>query len=272
MSRVAKRIEKFSSQVLYFLILPCFLFFFTIIYHPFEIQDSLDMGSDKFSFNITIITCIVLVSLVISRLIFYFVKRRMTLNYFWYTIWCILEMVAASFFVALYLWLMFKTEVPYFQLLIESIQDLSLVLIFPYLIITLSLIILDYRDDNQKSSSHYDDSVSHIRFCDANGNQKLVLTLNSILYVAAQENYIRIFYINDDKVVSYILRNTMKKLEEGGLPKQLVRCHRSYFVNTRRVKLLKKEKEGVLFAELDAPQPIKIPVTITYYDTVAQLL
>lgn len=268
---IPQRLQKFSSQVLYFLIVPSFLFFFAIVYRPFDIQHTLSMGRELFAFNVTIITSIVFVALVISRVILYYTKRLIILNYFWYTIWCMVEMIVTSFFVALFLWLMFKMEVPYFHLLTESIKALFLISMYPYFVITLSLIIMDYRKDKNSKETPTFDASTHIRFCDMNGSEKLVIAIDSLLYISAQENYVRIYYLEDGKVTSYLLRNTMKKLEEKGLSKQIVRCHRSYFVNTSRVKLLKKEREGVVFAEIDAPQPIKIPVTNTYYDALAQI-
>ena len=146
MDQISAKLKSFSTQVLYFLVAPCFVFFFTIVYKPFDLSGVLDMGRDLFPFNVTILTCIVLTSLFISRLIFYLVRDKIKFNYFRYTIWCLIEIVCAALFVALFVWLMLRRSVPYFEIMKESVQDTFLILIIPYLIITLSVIIMDKRE------------------------------------------------------------------------------------------------------------------------------
>ena len=51
-----------------------------------------------------------------------------------------------------------------------------------------------------------------------------------------------------------------------------MRCQRSYFVNPAHVKVLWKDKEGFIFADLDVPDLPSIPVSKQYYDTIAALL
>ena len=48
--------------------------------------------------------------------------------------------------------------------------------------------------------------------------------------------------------------------------------HRSYLINPVHVKVLRKDKEGVVYAELDAPEVQHIPVTKRYYASVSSLL
>jgi phosphotriesterase-related protein len=42
--------------------------------------------------------------------------------------------------------------------------------------------------------------------------------------------------------------------------------------DTERVKLLKKEREGYFFVELDSPEPIKLPVSKRYYESLTMML
>ena len=48
---------------------------------------------------------------------------------------------------------------------------------------------------------------------------------------------------------------------------QLVRCHRSFIVNLDKVKVLRKNKGGIVM-ELDAENTPDIPVSNTYYERV----
>ena len=71
---------------------------------------------------------------------------------------------------------------------------------------------------------------------------------------------------------NYLLRSSMKSIEELCLTGGLVRCHRSFYLNPRRVKALRKEREGQIVAQLDVVGAREIPVTKRYYDAVAEQL
>jgi DNA-binding LytR/AlgR family response regulator len=47
------------------------------------------------------------------------------------------------------------------------------------------------------------------------------------------------------------------------------RCHRSYLVNFGRVKVMRREKDG-LYLELDAQGVMDIPVSKTFQDKVGE--
>jgi hypothetical protein len=277
MDHISGKLKGFSTQVLYFLAVPCFAFFFAIVYKPFDLAGILDMERDLFAFNVTILTCIILVSLFISRLIFYLVRDKIRFNYFRYTVWCLAEIVGSALFVALFVWLMLKGQKPYFEVMKESVQDIFLILIIPYLVVTLAVVLKDKSEilhtveSNASKDSHFD-PATHIRFFDSNNNQKLLLTTSSVLYIGAQENYVRIYYENDGKVSSYLLRNAMKNIEEHCLSNGLVRCHRSYFINASRISVLKKDKDGVIYAELESSSPVKVPVSKKYYESLTMML
>ena len=64
----------------------------------------------------------------------------------------------------------------------------------------------------------------------------------------------------------------MKAIDEICQENGLVRCHRSYYINPSFVQVLRKDKEGVIFAEMDSRGMVRIPVSKTYYDRLAELL
>ena len=64
----------------------------------------------------------------------------------------------------------------------------------------------------------------------------------------------------------------MKSIDELCQDNGLVRCHRSYFVNPAYVKVLRKEKEGVIYAEMETKDIVHVPVSKRYYDRLAELL
>ena len=79
-------------------------------------------------------------------------------------------------------------------------------------------------------------------------------------------------YIENDRPRTYVLRNSMKAIDELCQDHGLIRCQRSFYVNPVHVKVLRKEKDGVMYAELDAPDVQNIPVTKRYYEILAERL
>ena len=215
----------------------------------------------------TIITTIILVSIVLTRLLFYFLPLK--LNYSLYSVWCIGEIIFISFFAALYLYLVMHKPMPYFDVLASSLQYLFFTLIYPYVIIALSLRVNDYH---VKLSNPETYSPNRMRFYDSQHNLKLVLMPESLLYIAAEENYVTIYYVEREKVREYVLRSSMKALEELCQENGLVRCHRSYYINPTHVKVLRKDKDGIMYAELNADGVRQIPVSKTYYARLSEML
>jgi TolB-like protein len=63
--------------------------------------------------------------------------------------------------------------------------------------------------------------------------EELQIDLNKLLFIEAQENYSRIVWLEKDTVREKILRATLKHMEDQLRDDQIVRCHRSYMINTR---------------------------------------
>ncbi len=264
MSKVSKIFRRFNPQLLHMIVLPTFFFAFMIVYRPFNTMEF--FGGEWFAVHIVISACIVLVGTILMRLLYYYLPLR--LNYTLYIFWCLLEVVFNSFFVALYAWLIAQRPAHYFEYYFTSFQYLSTVLIFPYAILALSqrLYELVNMPDTETASQ------SRMRFYDNKHNLKMVLLPEAFLYIVAEENYVNIFYSENDKLRRYVLRSSMKALDELCQDHGMVRCHRSYYVNPKHVKVLRKDKEGVIFAELESSEMIRIPVSKRYYNRLSEML
>ena len=264
MANVSKIFGRFVPQVLHMIVLPIFFFIFMLVYRPFGVSEYL--GSEWFAVHLTMYSCILLLSVVVTRIAYYYL--RMQLNYILYACWCLGEAVVASLFSALYLWLVIYPDVPYLEVVSTSFKFLAMVLAIPYTIIALAMVIYEHRNTAQTS----EDSLKRIRFYDSKHNLKIVLTPDSILYIAAEINYVTITYTDNGKEKDYTLRASMKSIDEICQENGLVRCHRSYYINPSYVKVLRKDKEGVIFAEMESKNNIRIPVSKTYYNHLAELL
>lgn len=69
--------------------------------------------------------------------------------------------------------------------------------------------------------------------------------VNDLIYVTSANNYVKVYYFENDKVVYSILRITMKKVEDALLPyPNFFRCHRAYLINLYRVKEVTGNAQG----------------------------
>ena len=266
MSNLPAAFRRFVPQLLHMVIMPIFFFGFLLLYRPIDAQNLL--GNTYFGVHITLLSCVVLVCTIMVRLLYYFLPMK--LNYSLYIFWCLGEMIYMSFFVALYIWLVLHKNTAYLEILTASFQLIFMTLIIPYVIVALSLRIHEYHEKSMIANEPL--SQKRIRFYDQKHNLKLVVTPSDLIYISSDENYINIYYNENGKLRNYVLRSSMKAIEEVCIESGLVRCHRSYLINPVHVKVLRKDQEGVVYAELDAPEVQHIPVTKRYYASVSSLL
>ncbi len=250
------------------LAIPVFFLAFCLVYNPASLSSFLDMGSGLYSFNLSILFAILIVSLALLRSLFSLVGPSKGFSLAQYILWCLGECMFASLFVSLFLTLMQKDGASFFSVLLSrGIPLVYLTLIYPYALLTLSYFLADGR---QKASAPAQDN-SLIRFFDYSKKPKLLIAVSAVLYIQSEENYVNIWYMDNGRAVKYNLRSSMSALEENCERHGLVRCQRSYIINPEHVTILRKENSWI-FADLDIEGMPSIPVSRRYYDKLANLL
>ena len=107
-----------------------------------------------------------------------------------------------------------------------------------------------------------------ITLFDNSGTLKLSLNPENLYYIESDDNYIKVWYTDSKgELKQYMLRCRLKTVEESFKGSALVRCHRKYVVNIKKVSMLRKESEGYVL-DLDNESIPPISVTKTYTDTV----
>ena len=176
------------------------------------------------------------------------------------------RIISMAAFYAVFVKFILKDERYFTEIFKVSIKNTSLVLLLPYSILSLyfswlfkskQLEELSYKDKIADSSKKM------IPFYDEKGTLRFSILLEDILYLEAADNYVTIYYIDNDKITKYLIRNSLKNLEQRLQPRNIMRCHRSYMVNFEKVKIMRKEKGG-LFLELDTDYKFSLPVSRTY--------
>lgn len=262
MTELPQIFRRFSTQLWYVLLSTAFFFFFLMVYQPFGAAHALDMGRDWFILNALLMTSIVLVTLSIMRLIYYFISGAICRNWWSYTGWTTLEMVVLTYFLALYLYLMGGRSVPYFNQVAACLQYTFLTLVYPYFGISAVCTLVGLPESRSLERDI-------IRFADANRQVKIVLQKDAILYIRADENFVQIHYLDGGKVKRFALRSTMQALAPLVAQYGLFRCHRSYYVNLAHIVAVRRDAGDMISAELNVPGET-IPVSRRVYHTLLE--
>lgn len=257
-----------------------FALVFINLYSPFEVNKWILRAAEKFnlqnldlllliSSSMIILTGVLVV--VVSRVVLYQVtKRKGPRTIARYLIWIGIEIFAMSMFYVLYEALFLGDERSFLAAFKVSIQNTALVLLLPY---TISWLYFSWIDKDKQieelkeSGETASDERDMVVFHDEKGTMRLSLKLNDLLYLQAADNYVTIVYNHQKKIAKYMLRSSLKLIEAAQRNLPLVRCHRSYMVNFEKVKIIRREKDG-LKIELDAEPSIEIAVSKTYLDAV----
>ena len=250
-----------------------FALLFINLFQPFGSRNWYPNISDtKYLVFSSIIILTGMLVVVISRIILVSNSRKKTLFYWHYALLILCEIIAMSIFYTLFSVLIPKegggSEVR--EIFEQSLFNTALVLLLPY---SISWLYLAWKEKSrlleniEQENLHNKADKLLIAFTDEKGDLKISVMLDSLLYVESADNYATIYYMNKSSRSHYMIRNSLKWIEENlTTDTPLVRCHRSYIVNLDRVKILKKEKNGIML-ELDSENTPDIPVSKTYYQS-----
>jgi hypothetical protein len=209
---------------------------------------------------------------VISRILMYHVCKRHTINIWQYLLWIFVEIFSMALAYGLFEKLFLKDARMFTELVKNSSRNTALVLLLPYSVLWLYFSWRDKKEQIERLAdypSSLENSRDMIPFYDDKGILRFSIKKENLLYLESAENYVNICYLNKGKVSKYLLRDTLKKIEENFSGTEIVRCHRSYMVNFEKVKVIRKDKDG-LKLEFDNPSVTDIPVSKTYVNTVMQ--
>lgn len=246
-----------------------FALVFINVYEPFGVNVWFRITRWQLLFYSSLITLTGVLVVVISRILMYFVSKRRKLTYWNYLVWVMAEVILMAMFYSLYIKGILHDQRFLPDLIKLSIQNTALLLLLPY---SVSWLYFSWKEKNLEIAEMAHAQVTPdlsrmlIPFMDEKGILRFSVKLENLLYLEASDNYVSIYYLNNGKVTRFMLRNTLKNLEEDLKGTELVRCHRSFIVNCDKVKVIRREKDGV-FLELDHPASVNLPVTKTYLES-----
>ena len=268
MNRTIAKIISLPGTLIHFLVIPLFALIFILYYRPSSVYEFMNMENVSFSFNTTILFCILIVTIAITRGTIYAIGKFYRVSPIYYFYWCVGETLLTSLFCALYLVLVSNDELTFFETSGLVFLNLLTTLIYPYGILWLSF---DRHIKNSDISAPVDEN-SLIRFYDEYKKLRLVIAQEAVMFIKSEDNYVQIHYMDRGTTKKYILRSSMRALEDDLTKRGLVRCHRSYFINPAYIKIVHREQTGLIIAELNQDGFESIPISRKYHDQITKLL
>lgn len=258
------------SAILHAIMVPLFTYLFVIIYQPFDMNGHLSFGTFSFMAHLSILYAIFTGSMTATRALLFFMRNRISASNSFYAAWCIGEIICSGLFMAIYVSLAMSGESSYFSVARITIGIDAAIAIFPYALLFFSIDF--YRRHREEEDEKMEEKATLVRFYDEYHKLKFVIASTAIVYIRSEDNYLHIYYLDQQKLKRQILRSSMRSQEETLSRHGLVRCHRSFFVNPAFIQLLHKDANGALVAKLSQEGCEGIPISRKYKDEITSLI
>lgn len=251
-----------------------FALIFINLYSPFGATGWFNISKLEFFIYSSLVILTGVCVVVISRVILYqWVKRGHAISLGNYLIWIMCEIISMAMFYTLYEHWLLNDPRPFQEIFKVSLLNTSLVLLLPYSVLWLYF---SWHDKTLKlnalaeEENRSEEPRGMIHFKDDKGNLRFSVKQQDVLYLKGTDNYVTIYYRDQPQMAHFMIRNTLKQLEEELRPQKIIRCHRSYMANIDLVKLIERDKDG-LHIRMDFHQQIDIPVSKSYMDDIFKL-
>ena len=257
MTPIPSFIYKRSNQIAMIIFVPIFALLFITIYSPFDF-DRIDSDAHFLSkLNISrellvqlITICLIIIGMAVAALSRWFMDlytRRHQMSYVSYILWIYFSHIVAFLILLIpytmcYIYFIWQERVAQLRLLRERIAE----------------------DETALQSAY-------VQIFDEKGEMRLSVRREHLLLIESADNYICVWYKNNNTPKKVLVRNTLKQVAEQLSSTHIQRCHRSYLVNLEHVKVLRREKEGV-FVELGIEGVPDVPISKTYSDSIQKWL
>lgn len=252
---------------------------FVFIYKPFggvKLWQEL-IGKEFPLLYMSIIIAIGFSILILSRILLYYIQKKVNISYVIYVFWMIFEIGLITCVCTLVAWLINEQHTCFFKILPRTFYYTISILLIPYVIHWLYFSLKENEKLIKKITeitSDNEDIVTPkdiINLKDEKGNLRLSIKLDHLYYIESANNYICVYYEDGKKkLTKCTIRSSLKIIEEAFPGIGLIRCHRHYVINFKKVKVLRKEKEGLII-ELDCDGLPTIPVSKTYVDEIVNM-
>lgn len=285
MTPIPPFIYKKQNQIAMVLFVPVFVLLFIVIYRPLNF-DRLDEQLFRW-LNIPDDLRRILVSLgialigmgvaAVSRLIMTAYTRKRPISYAKYIGWVGCEiLVMTLIYTIIGVAAAADRTAPVTVIYRDTLVRIILLLLIPY-VLTYVCFVSHERFKELKSIRkrlEEDENAlqkAYIQLLDEKGKMQLSVRRENLLVIESADNYVCVWYQNGESIKKTMIRTTLKQVSARLAPSRILRCHRSYMINPDRVKVLRREKEG-LFVEFGIDGVPDIPISKTYGEAIMRCL
>lgn len=252
-----------------------FTFLFLIVFEPFGLFNSkTDSSSDVFA-ELGIAMLLSSIVLLFSQFVLRNVLKIKIYSVIRLVFWFCFEMILIGAAWGIVEFLDHEKSIPLTIFLIENITGAYLVFLIPYVsfiglikIYKVSLLPSPQNTNNENTKIKDSDLLA---LKDENNTIKLSIKPDNLLMIQSADNYLAIKYIEHNKVCKFLLRNSIKKLEKQLFHSSIIRCHRSYMINTKRIETSKKVPSGFVIKMQMLPET-EVPVSKSYVSHIKRFL
>ena len=290
--------RKYISVLIVLIIL--FSVLFLLIYKPFSMAVWLG-SSQTLNFSFTILFYLsAIVILIVSRVLMYGVHNRLEVKLMTYILWLLAENIVISLIYTLITVNFFPMPgIETSMLATRTVMCVIIILTIPNVFVMCyamycakceELEAIQYQYQQLENKYHLldsrqsdlravaatvtpmrDDTPKMINLHDNNGTLRLSINTDALYYLESEDNYIKVYYKHNEKLLSYMLRCRTRSVEESLKGTSMMRCHRSYIVNLNKIRLMEEDRR-MHYITLNDKSIGRIPVSKSYYDNVVASL
>ncbi len=259
-----------------------FSLMFLLLSIPFSHNAWFALGRSE-AFLFTVIFYLLSLALVIaSKMVLYTLRGARNFTVLQYVLWNFGEILVIALIYSFFTLeggkygLISLEQTGFWRIFLGALGYATMSLGVPYVIAT------QYFQIEEKNNTirlmSYDEVVSdvpiprseeqRITLFDSSGVLKFSISPDNLYFIESDDNYIQVWYADStSEMRKYMLRCRLKTVEESFSESDLVRCHRKYIVNIRKVRVLSSSKDGYSI-ELESDATPVIPVSKTYEQAV----
>ena len=281
---IPKSMFTYSRQTMTAFAMAVIAVVFIYVFRPFKIYESLDflvtgnlsqwINSTEDAFFVALSSVVLFAMLlVISSRVILIRTTQGTLTYRGFLFWCGVEFVIVSIGITILSASLFHPEYSsILSLFLHVLGRTACILFIPYTICVLYMVIVDkaHQLSTLKESIANDENTthkSHVMIYDDHNEMRLSVKYEDLIMIESADNYICVWYL----IKKTMVRNTMKRVAQQLSGCGIERCHRSYMINMDRVKVLRRDKEGV-FIEFGIEGVFDVPISKTYIGNITAWL
>jgi len=227
-------LDELKYRLIHVGIIMAYSIFFMVVFHPFGFDKWLTKGwASLAAMGVLGSVPIAISQLVIRPLIpikVFKVKHLL--------IWFFFELLALTLFMSI---LYEDPQMPFIEDFQTTLKYTGLLALLPYSFSILIITLIQVNKEKNAKKTLTSDDIDLINFKDERDQIKFSVKSKDILFLESTDNYVTVYFSNEDKVNKHMIRTSLKNIENSQLSAKLLRCHRSFIVNLDNVLWMKKE-------------------------------